>query len=253
MEILNLVYENQEKEAIISPSMTVCIAAIAEKGNKVVLAADNMLTIGIGNSIQFQKENNDHKKIVKLNENVYALFAGSLNIMNPLLGWARENIKHNFNPQRAAEKMREGLEVFVHQKIEEEILKKAGLSWDLYRNKQKELNTDLVKDLYGKINGVNLDVNIMVAGYDAQNKQCYLSNILGNCSMVDNTLQGFMTNGSGGDLAKFSMILSDYTQSLSVERVEELVKKAVIDAKKSPGVGELGDIIVIPTIDNKLV
>ena len=100
--------------------------------------------------------------------------------------------------------------------------------------------------MYGKINNFNLDINIIIAGYYAESQQCYLGIVAGNGFLIDNTLQGFVTNGSGGDLAKFSLILNNYKQSLPANEVERLVRNAMADAKKSPGVGELDDLFIIP-------
>lgn len=235
-----------EDRSIIGSSMTVCVAAIADGGKKLVLAADNMLTMGIGGSIQYQSENVDHKKVVKLNDNVYALFAGALHVMSPLVNFAKDNIKNNTPPLKVAEKIREELQRFALQKIEEEILKPAGLSWDIYRNKQKDLNPEIVQDMHRRITSFGLDVNIIIAGYDAQAQQPYIAEVSGSGVLIDRTLEGFYTNGSGGQLARFSLILSNYSQSADLPRVETLVKKAVADAQRAPGVGTLGDFIVIP-------
>jgi 20S proteasome alpha/beta subunit len=227
-------------------AMTVCVAAIADNGKKLVLAADNMLTIGIGTSIQYQRENKDHKKIVRLNDNVCALVAGALHVMNPVIETAKNEIKQNTSPLKVANILRESLQKFYLQKIEEEILKTVGINWDFFKNNQNKMDPEIVKDLYNKIKNFVLDINIIVAGYDSQSNNCYLGVVGSNGYLIDNTLSGFVTNGSGGDLAKFSLILSDYTQSLSVDRVSEIVKKSVSDAKRSPGVGELGDFIILP-------
>lgn len=243
---MNKIMEKEFNSSIMKTYMTVCVAALAENGKKIVLGADNMLTIGIGTSIKYQKEDKDHKKIIKLNNNTYALFAGALHVMAPLLVYAKENIKDNNSPNKAAEKLREGLKQFALTKIEEEILEKVGFNWDIFKNKQQTLNSDIVKDLYNKINNFNLDVEIIIAGFDTQSQHSYLGVLSGNGFLVDHTLDGFLTSGSGGDLAKFSLIFSNFAQSLSVEKVKELVEKALNDAKKSPGVGDLGDLTIIP-------
>jgi 20S proteasome alpha/beta subunit len=234
------------KNKIESYPMTVCIAAIAENGKKMVLATDNMITTGIGTSIQYQKENKDHKKIVQLNDHVYVLVAGALHVMNPVIVMTKEEIKPNTSPVKAANIVRENLQKFYLQKTEEEILRRININWDFFKNHQKEMDSEIIKDLYTKINNFNLDINIIIAGYDEQNHNPYLGMAIGNGYLFDNTLNGFVTNGSGGDLAKFSLTLSDYAQSLSVDKVQNLVEKAIIDAKKTPGVGDLGDLIIIP-------
>ncbi|MGE5297900.1 MAG: hypothetical protein ACM3KM_01930 [Acidobacteriaceae bacterium] len=226
--------------------MTVCVAALADNGKKIVIATDNMATIAIGQTIQYQREDKDSKKLFQLNENVYALTAGALHVINPVIKKAKEEIKTHTTPTKCATIIRESLEKFYLQKTEEELLKRYNIDWDFYRNKQALLGEEVRKDLFNKINNWNLDINIIVVGYDSSNKECYLGVVLANGYLMDKSLENFVTNGSGGELAKFSLILSDYNKSMTVEQVEELVRKAIKDAKKSPGVGDLSELKVIP-------
>lgn len=225
--------------------MTVCVAALAENGKKLVVASDNMVTLGIGTTIQYQKEDRDHKKIVRLNDHVFALTAGTLHIISPIIKLAKESIDRNTKSESAAEIIRESVQKFCLNKIEEEILKKVGFDWDYYKNKQNQLNPDIVKDLYNKISNFSVNVSIIVAGVDGDVP--YLGLISGNSVLFDKTLESFLTNGGGGDLAKFSLIINDYSKSLSLSKVEEIVRKAISDAQKSPGVGELGEILTVPS------
>ena len=78
--------------------MTVCVAAIAENGKKMVLASDNMLTVAIGTSIQYQQEDTDHKKIYELNTNVFALTAGATSIADMVISEARGKITQGQKP-----------------------------------------------------------------------------------------------------------------------------------------------------------
>jgi hypothetical protein len=225
--------------------MTVCIAAIADKGKKLVIASDNMITLNIGGTISYQKEDAAHKKIIQLNENVYALFAGRLDTMNPLVAKAKEVIKTNTSASKAAQLLRDQLHEFAQQKIEEEILSRAGMDWNVFKNKQTQLNPEILKDVYNKVVNFAFDIQIIVAGYETPEKP-FLGLILGNGTLLDHTLSGALTCGGGGELAKFSLIVSDYNQLLSAEDVESKVRKALADASRAPGVGSLGELIVFP-------
>ena len=145
--------------------MTVCIAAIAESGKRLILAADNMINIPIGNTINFQKEDKNHKKIYRLNENVYALAAGALHTITPVMRETEKAMGPKSSPLDVANIMRRKLQDFYLQKTEEEVLMKVNYTWDFFKNKQQQINQIILNDLYEKINKFNLDIQVIVAGY----------------------------------------------------------------------------------------
>lgn len=226
--------------------MTVCVAAIANGGSEIIVAADNMVTLVVGQSIQYQKEDNNHKKIWNILPGIYALFSGALHIQEPLLRLSLGKIRPNSSPFEVATILRSSLQEFYLQKCEEEILLRLNLTWKAFIEKQQQLSPEFVRDLLQKINGFILDIQVIIAGFDSNSGQPFLGLVVGNGILFEKTLEGWLTSGGGGELAKFSLILHDYTISLSAEKAESLVRQAVSDAKRSPGVGDLGEVIIIP-------
>lgn len=226
--------------------MTVCVAAMAEDRKKLVVAADNMFTHGVGTGIQYQREDASHKKIVWLNDSVCVLTAGAHLVINPVVTEAKSQVKATTTPERAAEIVRQSLEKFYLEKIEQEVLKPNGIDWNIFRTKQKDLNESFFTQVFEAIKNFNLDVNLIVAGYNSQASTCYIAVVTGNGALIDHSTGGFTANGSGGEIARFSVLVSPYNDKMSVAEVEEIVKKSVVDAQKAPGVGSLGEIFTIP-------
>lgn len=225
--------------------MTVCVAAIAEGGEKIILATDNMITVAIGGNIQYQREDASHKKINKLTNGTYALFCGQLSFQESVLRLTLDKISPNASPLEVANFTRVALREFYHQLCQQEILMRFNLNWDIFVNKQQQLNQELVKELVQKINAFTPDIHVIIAGHDDKSGDAFLGLAGGIGYLFERTLEGFLTSGSGGELAKFSLILHDYSPSLGAEKAEGLVRQAIIDAKKSPGVGDLGDLVII--------
>jgi len=190
--------------------MTVCIAAIAEEGKKLILAADNMMTHIVGNNVQYQREDPDYKKIIKLNNNVYALAAGVLHVISPVIAAVIPDVKSTSTPQEVAEILRAKLQDFYIKKAEEEILKPLLINLQIFREQQRGLSDTLLSQVLTKLGNFNLDINIVIAGINQQTGNAYIGMVAGNGFLLDKTLDGAVTNGSGGELARFSILLSDY-------------------------------------------
>lgn len=226
--------------------MTVCVAAITDNGKKLILAADNMLTVSIGGTMQYEKEDAEHKKIYQLNSQTWALGAGTTNFIDSIIKEAKKDIGVNQKPVNVADKVKLSYQKFYLGMAEDSVLKKHGLNWDAFNKDQKNLDPQTVKNINDELNGIKPDVLIIVAGYSKEDdNECYLGTV-GGYTLVDRTIEGFCTVGNGGDFAKYSLLLSDYSKTLPIEKAEELVKKAIKDAARSPGVGQLGDYFVVP-------
>lgn len=228
---------------MISPYMTVCIAAIADKGKRLILASDNMFTLQVTGTTQYQKEDKDHQKIHKVNNNTYVLVSGGLNDAGSILKLVK--VGANMKPDNVAEQVKIAWQTYYRKQIEDLYLKKYNMDLDFFNNQQKKLDQTFIADITAKISAFVPSAFLMVAGYDNDTKEFYIGTI-GGWTLLDRTSEGFSTNGSGADLAKFSLILNNYNKDIPLADAEKLVKQAVQDAKKSPGVGELGQYIVLP-------
>jgi hypothetical protein len=155
-------------------------------------------------------------------------------------------IKPNSSPQEVAEIIRGKLQDFYIKKAEEEVLKPMLITLDLFRGQQRQLSDTLLNQILMKLGNFNLDVNIVVAGINQQSGTSFLGMVQGNGVLLDKTMDCAVTNGSGGDLARFSILLSNYSKNLNTDEVGKIVKDALIASKKSPGVGDLGDFVILP-------
>ncbi|HEX7724533.1 MAG TPA: hypothetical protein VF438_02235 [Candidatus Paceibacterota bacterium] len=225
--------------------MTVCIAAVADNGKKLIVTTDNMITVSIGGTTQYQREDTNYKKLYKLNNKTYALIAGSTAPTDTIVRLAMKKIGPNMTPRNAAEHVKEAFQDFYRGQIEDSFLKKFGIGMHSFMNDQKKLDPIVVKDLLDKINGYATDTFITVAGYDETAGGAYIGTV-GGFTLVDRTVEGFFASGGGADLAKYSLIISGYSYDKPVAEVEVMVRKAMNDARKSPGVGDMGDLVTLP-------
>jgi hypothetical protein len=226
------------------PSMTACISAIAEDGKKVIVAADDMLTHNVvAGGPAVQRLDQGHDKTLKVNDRVYALAAGANHVIHPVFADIALKVSATTTPQEAAEIARVSLRTFYLQKVAEEILMTYNLTWDTFGQANPSIVP--IAQIQQAINGFNLDIAIIVAGVD-QTESAYVSVVSGQGALLDRTSDGVVAVGSGGHLASVSMILSDYQKSKTVKEITKMVKKAMKDAKRTPGVGNLAKLEVLP-------
>jgi hypothetical protein len=224
--------------------MTACIAAISDNGKKLVIAVDNMLTHNAG--VPVQRTDAAHEKMVQLTDDgIYAMAAGANLVIHPVIDEVLQK-RPVGSPKEVAEIVRTTLQEFYLRKVEEEILKIFNLDWPTFTQSQSQLSPQVLNDIHSRIQNFSLDINIIVAGIDQGTGEAHVSVISGNGISLDRTSDGVISIGSGGTLAAVSMILSNYTKNQTASAVEKLVKKAMKDAKRTPGVGDLGKLVTLP-------
>lgn len=236
--------------------MTVCVALMADRGKKVVVAADKMLTYMVGN-LQYQINDDNVKKIIKLNGHVFALIAGTPDRMAPI--FEKITVREDEQPQIVAERVKDAYADYAKRLKEEQILKPVGLDWPQYLAAQNSSNSDLTKDLYKKLNDFSASAQIgeiIVAGYNTTTELCYIGIICGsngNVILIDRNTFGFAAIGSGLNHAQAAAIQLNYNKNLSLARVETIMKQAMQEAAKAPGVGALGEMYTLPTSNGQTV
>lgn len=218
-------------------NMTVCIAAIAENGKKLVLAADDMIT---QEPFSIKKEATHIKKIIPLTKEIRVLIAGwttfGENIVQNAKNEHRE-IKDGISIKKAADLVKIEYDKFRESWLENLIIKPKGFSslkeyHSLRGEKVNSLTTAIDHALTTNI----FDVQLIIAGVLDGKAELYLiNNFLPVHSSVPN---GFFTTGSGGQHAAYVMTDMDYAPALSIEEVEEIVKKAKEKSEKTTGVGK---------------
>lgn len=218
--------------------MTVCIAALAEDGKKMVLAADTMLTAPAFGSYEMEPEQGN--KITSLSSHVYALFSGWAPHCLAIIEKAKPRILSTDSTERCAQILKEELEKYRNEWLESGLLRIRGIpSLQDYYGRHQTLQNTLVVTIDNEINnGQNLftqNVFFIVAGKDEE--ACSILSVLPNTNITPDDGTGYMVIGSGANIAGYTLLDSGYKKSLELQFVEKKVRFAKKKSEKAQGVG----------------
>ena len=96
----------------------------------------------------------------------------------------------------------------------------------------------------------DVGVQLIVAGNDAEG--CHLFSIFNPGLTIDNDAIGYACIGIGAPHATYYLIDSDYRKSLTVKKVEDLVRKAKVRSEKAPGVGKKNTVEFLPKVQKEV-
>lgn len=228
--------------------VTVCIAAFAENGKKLVTAADQM--ISLAQPIAYQYETEDVSKIYDLKDNCVCLTAGVAVFAQEIVDRASRIITAQ-NPatiEAVAEIVRKEYSDLRKRLICQMFLEPRGLTLDSYYKTQSTLNMGVIQELENRIANESLGVDLIVAGLEGEagHEKAKIFSIGHPGLLVSQEAVGYWAVGIGAPHAVYSLIDADYKRSLEVDKVKELVEKAKERSEKAPGVGKQTKVRVLP-------
>lgn len=236
----------EQNKDILSLSMTVCIAAVAEDGKKAVLIADKLVTTtGI---LPYQTDM-AADKIVKINDNVSVMYCGGITDASVIIEDSLKNIGQNKWIGEIANHINQ-----KHLEYLTRILTRLHLTTrdiqspnEFYNNYIPLINTQIGKDIDTALTTHNLLSNTQFIVCGKENDGLYRIYYLGiNPRFVPNLMTiNYSTIGSGAGHANFAMIQSKYNKSASAKDVQELLIKAKKSAENDQNVGINEDIMVM--------
>lgn len=148
--------------------MTVCIGALCENGNSVVVGADKMVTFGT--PMNLQTEPPDLKKIVKLTKRSSLLFSGSVPDGEEILASALSKLSNNPKQTTAkvAEAVKDAYADLKKKRVEETILKPLlGADFPKFQTLvSQSASSQILQQVLGLISQHNLQAELLVAGTD---------------------------------------------------------------------------------------
>jgi 20S proteasome alpha/beta subunit len=224
--------------------MTVCIAALADNNNKLILVADRM--ISISSPMAYQYETDDVAKIYDLTEKVVVMTAGNAIFANVIVEKSKKKITASTptTVEEIAEIVKDEYVYFRNQMIEDHYLVPRQMTMKEYYERQSTLNMAVIQDLEDKIVNTNLGVDLIVAGHNGED--CYVYSIGHPGVLLPHNQIGYACVGIGAPHAIYSLIDSEYKKTLTVKKVEELVLKAKQRSEKAPGVGKQTSKKILP-------
>lgn len=229
--------------------MTVCIAAICEKGRDIVVATDRMFTSPL--NLEFETE---EKKIENLLTSCVALTAGSSAAATEVLDAIRSKLANAKNASIAevANEAKNEYTLSRSRKIEETIiLPTLGSDFMEQRRKGKTLpeylqvQAPMYQQLATVANQYNMNLEMIVAGVDKTGAHIFVVTHPGTSFSLDKL--GYAAVGSGGIHASISLSLSAQTNHRGLIETMYSVYDAKKAAEVAPGVGNATDLAIVDT------
>lgn len=226
--------------------MTICIAALYSNGSGAVLVSDQMITAHF--PIGYEFENEEVEKIVKIKDCTQVLIAGDVLFANEVINSAKRQILHNniqdFNG--IADILRNEYQSMRRNRIIRKELEPRGLDINTYFNLQQRLLSGIIQMIDQSFRTYDPGVEFIVAG--KTDTSCHLCTIKNPGELICHDSVGFVTIGSGGPHAIYSLIESGYKKSLNKEAVKEFVLKAKKRSEVAPGVGRETKLVEVDLV-----
>jgi len=223
--------------------MTICIAAIAESGKKLVVAVDRMITANYPMAYEF--DNPDSPKILDLADNAVALISGATFYSSEVVRNAKKHCFDNRVSKVAdiAEIARWQYQNYRRNLVSQFFLEPRGLNVQMFYDYQVKLNAGILQQLDFQLGNYNMSVELLVAGHSDGESRVFSVSHPGTLICHDSL--GYACIGSGAPHAMYHLIGSKYKKADSVKSVESLVREAKKKAELAPGVGEETEVRVI--------
>jgi len=229
--------------------MTVCVGALADDGKSVVTITDKMISINA--PMAYQYENDEVQKVYELKDKVIAMYAGPTNLADEIIKNAIIKVKESTpeTVKEIADIVRDEYQQYRLTLLAEAVLKPHNLTIEEYKEKQKDLNQEVVNSIEKSLTEFNLLIDIIVCGLDETGGHIYTISNPGISILSDGV--GYSCIGIGAPHALYSLIDASYTKSLSKKAVEQMLKEAKKRSENAPGVGKLTYTKTISLVSNE--
>jgi 20S proteasome alpha/beta subunit len=221
--------------------MTCCIAAICDGGRSAVLVADRMLSGVAGLQVAMYK-----RKIVQLSRRAVVAFTGGTGEAES----ARDKVSADTDALSAgsvmqiAEKLRDICAAMRRDQVERMVVRRQfDMGYSEYGKIALSTPTnDIVRDMYTKINGYKLSLELLLAGIDESGARLY--------SVTDELIVGiqdlaFRAIGSGCLQASASIARRGHNPDSSIAQTVYTLYEAKRAAEMVEGVGLATDVAIL--------
>lgn len=224
--------------------MTVCVAAMFS-GNSIMGASDRMLTAG---DIQFEPQ---QPKIIKLTTSIFIMVAGDSSMQAEIIQNVRNDVQDRINKepenwwrvQDVANLYSKYYNKSRFERAEKNILSPLGLDNNAFIERQKEMDSSLVRQLATEL--INYEaprISSIFAGIDNNGPHIYVAD---NENVSCQDLVGFASIGVGSWHANSQLMFAGHTKYKLLPETLLLVYSAKKRAEVAPGVGEATDMFLV--------
>lgn len=215
--------------------MTVCVAALCDGGQGVVLAADHMITAHF--PIGYEFEDDRFSKVHRISANAYAMFAGDVVSGDAIVEMARNAVRDNgmSNVGEIAALVSSVYGQYRHMQAAQLCLSPRGLTLERYYELHPVLNPGIVGSIDEALMTHNIGVECIVVGRTKDTYSIHAVHHPGMSSCVDAI--GYTAVGSGAPYILLSLLGDKYHKSLPSDKVHKMVQCAKKKSEVAPGVG----------------
>lgn len=225
--------------------MTICISAICNGGNSVIVASDKMITYTYPPYHQFE---HPKPKIHKISNKIVLMSAGSALLPSEFLEILQEKIEKVRVPPSSVRKVAniavDTYKLVRINTIENRILSKYGIQWSEYK---QFLSSGKMPEVFyrivGQVEEFRLELDVIIAGVDNSGAHIYVIDNPGDISSFDDI--GYTAIGSGSYHAIRSFIENNYSIDLPLNIATYVVYEAKKYAECAPGVGKQTELVII--------
>ncbi len=226
-------------------TMTVILAALYDNGKGAILVSDKMRTVEHPQvSKKSTAEAPDVVKIEKLNDYVYMLHAGNMDLCLPYIEELKREIRQDDKPRKVIRKAAGIYRKYRQKDVENKVLLHYGFnSMDEYKHAQN-LSAELVSLLDDKITHYFSPFDLILV--------CLEDDVYSIYGLAD---PGFFMSQSFGSAvtgsgARFAMevVTQEHTKSMSKDKVKEVLLKAKKMAEQDEHVGAETEIVELPEV-----
>lgn len=224
--------------------MTVCIAALCDDGQGVVLASDQMVTAHIPIGYEFEHE--AATKIVPLRgETLMVLLSGDVLRGHEVVETVRKMLAQQSTAAEVSELIRSCYQEIRRRCVIQSELEPRGLDINAYYNNHQQLVPPVVQVIDEHLANWDMGVEMLIAGHN--DDTCAIYSIVHPGIVHNHSAIGHAAIGSGAPHALYSLIETGYRPSMPQDVVVELVERAKARSEVAPGVGSGTAVVIIPS------
>lgn len=229
--------------------MTICIAAVCEKGSAIVVAADQMFTLGPPLNVEFEPP---ISKVESVGETCLVMGSGNSLAVAEILAAVRASHGTATGPHISdiANSTKDGYVRFREKAIDEQLLRPSlGPDFETFRQRGGTLPAYLQPQpqIYGQIymqsSQFNLNSEIIVTGLDDSGSHVFVVSHPGQVICFDKI--GYGVTGSGAPHASIKLALELQHPESPLADTLVSVYSAKKAAEVAPGVGKETEMFVI--------
>lgn len=220
--------------------MTVCIAAVYEKGQGAILVADRMTTYSGGPlKMRVSLEERDTTKIRKAN-GLAIMFSGSKSLGERIIGDIKAVLWKSGNVDKAADLLLSSYRKVRREHVLDKVLRPAGFrDYDEYYRTARANTTWYLKER--ELRDLPFEVDFLIIGKNSKGLVEIISVLNG---VKDYVCEGKAAIGSGYPYTLRPLLR--YRKNLSRKQTERVVRQAKKSAEQAKDVGELTDVEYLP-------